>query len=418
MAQWSISRLRLFVLHWCLSLRCRGVAGWAPARYSARSRLRSTQVTSEVDDDLAWVFSRSHEETAEDECEVPGDSSTRCVATSQHRVVWRRRPRSVLVLAKRHADSAEIDAACELCAKLAAEKCDVLLAQPLFDRLVDRLKARQINATEWHQDTAQGDPDFVSTLGGDGLLLYANTLFQRGRPPPVMAFSSGSLGFLAPFDSDATTVGETVRSLMSRSRWPVSLRLRLRCRIVSADGVEIARHEALNEAVVDRGSSPFLSAVACFCNNEHLTTVQADGLIVATPTGSTAYSLAAGGPMLHPSAPAIVFTPICPHSLAFRPIVFADSAKLRLDVDPHARADAWVTFDGRRRVRLRRGAKLYVEASPFPLPTVLRRGNTADWFEGLHSSFNFNTRARQKPFPPDTATDFPPNTTAEGPAFL
>jgi NAD kinase len=68
--------------------------------------------------------------------------------------------------------------------------------------------------------------------------------------------------------------------------------------------------------------------------------------------------------MLHPSAPAIVFTPICPHSLAFRPIVFADSAKLRLDVDPHARADAWVTFDGRRRVRLRRGAKLYVEASP------------------------------------------------------
>ena len=103
--------------------------------------------------------------------------------------------------------------------------------------------------------------------------------------------------------------------------------------------------------------------------------------------------------MLHPSTNAIVFTPICPHSLSFRPIVFPDSATLRFDVDPFARADAYVTFDGRSRVRLKRGDALVVTASPYPLPTVLRLGNTADWFGGLRTHFNFNVRQRQKPLP-------------------
>jgi len=330
----------------------------------------------------------------------------------------------------------------------------------------------------------------VFTLGGDGLLLYANALFQTVSPPPIVPFSAGSMGFLAPFsptDGDLATrlrrllgarksagqddgaaepprdtpppgglpgplvaaapdddddggaatrlaeteeddvVAETPPSgdnsmiaaapgVVSRhgvlrddrtassfaddtpAPWPVSLRMRLRCCVVARENATVvARHETLNEVVIDRGSSSYLSAVDCFCNDQHLTTVQADGLIVATPTGSTAYSLAAGGPMLHPSSPSIVLVPICPHSLSFRPIVFPDSATLKFQIQPDARADAWVTFDGRKRVRMRHGDALQVTASPHPLPTLLRFGNTADWFDGLHSAFNFNTRPRQKP---------------------
>jgi len=102
----------------------------------------------------------------------------------------------------------------------------------------------------------------------------------------------------------------------------MSIRMRLDCRIVNQEGIVRARYNVLNEVVVDRGSSPYLAALECFCDDVHLTTVQADGIIFATPTGSTAYSMAAGGSVVHPGVPSILVTPICPHVLSFRSMVF------------------------------------------------------------------------------------------------
>jgi NAD kinase len=95
---------------------------------------------------------------------------------------------------------------------------------------------------------------------------------------------------------------------------------------------DLLEHTVLNEVVIDRGSSPYLSNLDVFCDDLHVTTVQADGLIVATTTGSTAYSLSAGGSMVHPQVPAILVTPICPHSLSFRPLLFPDAAELKIHV--------------------------------------------------------------------------------------
>lgn len=89
---------------------------------------------------------------------------------------------------------------------------------------------------------------------------------------------------------------------------------------------------ALNEVVIDRGISPFLTNLDVYCDGVFLTHVQGDGLIVSTPTGSTAYNLAAGGSMVHPQVPAILFTPICPHSLSFRPLIFPDHVQLCVQV--------------------------------------------------------------------------------------
>ena len=86
----------------------------------------------------------------------------------------------------------------------------------------------------------------------------------------------------------------------------------------------------LNEVVVDRGPSPYLSNVDLFIDGKHVTVVQGDGLIVSTPTGSTAYAVAAGASMIHPSVPAIMITPICPHSLSFRPIVVPAGVELKV----------------------------------------------------------------------------------------
>lgn len=114
------------------------------------------------------------------------------------------------------------------------------------------------------------------------------------------------------------------------------------------------------ELVLDRGANPALSLVEVFIDQEHLTTIQADGVVVSTPTGSTAYSLAAGGSLVHPDLPAILLTPICPHSLSFRPILLPDSIQLRLFVPFDARSTVFASFDGKGRVELNR-------TSPFPV---------------------------------------------------
>lgn len=93
-------------------------------------------------------------------------------------------------------------------------------------------------------------------------------------------------------------------------------------------------------------------------DDHHLTTVQADGLTVSTPTGSTAYSLSAGGSLVHPQIPAILLTPICPHTLSFRPMLLPDSMELRICVPYNSRSTAWASFDGRGRVELKRECAL------------------------------------------------------------
>jgi len=289
-------------------------------------------------------------------------------------------------------------------------------------------------------------PDLVCTLGGDGLLMHASTLFP-GPCPPILCVAGGSLGFLTPFsrdemvnaiqvslglirgeeyyyngqgedtvwqpppDSDTKSPNnergenivmskpqdETEFKLWANNQICMSLRMRLECQVTNKEGTVRARFNVLNEVVIDRGSSPYLAALECFCDDVHLTTVQADGVIFSTPTGSTAYSMAAGGSVVHPAVPAILVTPICPHVLSFRSMVFPDHVVLRCFVPEDARADAAVAFDGKYRRVLHRGDSVQVKMSSYPVPTINRIDHTADWLTSLKRNFNFNTRARQKP---------------------
>ena len=136
------------------------------------------------------------------------------MAQSQHHVAWDRTPQRVLVLAKRHADDEELDVAYRIARHL-HEACgvDVLLADPLYEQIGKRLPAVEL----WQGEHVSRSPDFVATLGGDGLLLYANTLFQATPPPPVVAFGAGSLGFLAPFDVDDDDIGSTVEATLDEA---------------------------------------------------------------------------------------------------------------------------------------------------------------------------------------------------------
>jgi NAD+ kinase len=155
-----------------------------------------------------------------------------------------------------------------------------------------------------------------------------------------------------------------------------------------------SRH-VLNEIVVDRGPASFLSVLDIVCDNKYMTTLQGDGIIIATPTGSTAYSLAAGGSMVHPCVPAILLTPICAHTLSFRPLLLPDSSTLECFVPLDCRAGGWVSFDGKFRQELQKGDCLRVQQSLFPMPTINRANYTIDWFDALRSGFMFNERPRQ-----------------------
>ncbi|TFK25497.1 ATP-NAD kinase [Coprinopsis marcescibilis] len=292
--------------------------------------------------------------------------------------------------------------------------------------------------------------DFVITLGGDGTVLFTSWLFQR-IVPPVLPFALGSLGFLTNFDfSDHQAVMDSVIDNGIR----VNLRMRFTCTVYRAvanekgkgrkavkkaetgeiimknlekgggwEGLEgdwtragdgkghtkdkeimcyttrpAESFEVLNDLVVDRGPSPYVSQLELFGDEHHMTTVQADGLTVSTPTGSTAYSLSAGGSLVHPEIPALLITPICPHTLSFRPMLLPDTMELRICVPYNSRSTAWASFDGRGRVELQQGDHIKVTASRYPFPTVCADKQSTDWFHAISRTLKWNERERQKSF--------------------
>jgi len=152
----------------------------------------------------------------------------------------------------------------------------------------------------------------------------------------------------------------------------------------------------LNEIVIDRGMSAFISNVDLYLNGRLITRVQGDGLIISTPTGSTAYALAAGSSMVHPSVQSILITPICPHSLSFRPISVPAGVELKVMLSPEARNSAWVSFDGRNRQELTHGEVLRITTSVHPVPSISKTDQLHDWFESLADCLHWNVRQTQK----------------------
>jgi len=260
--------------------------------------------------------------------------------------------------------------------------------------------------------------DLITCLGGDGVILHASSLFQ-GPCPPLLGFNLGSMGFLAPhtFTCMRTSLREammlsepTEETKAERGKFlscdgiPITLRMRIHCELWS-NGAKIPgskEFEVLNELCMDRGPSSFLSMIECYELTRDdelrlLTKVQADGLIVSTATGSTAYSVSAGGSMVHPSVPSILVTPICPHSLSFRPLVLPDSARLLLRVPEDARSAAWVCFDGKSRQEIKRGDGIYICMSQYPVATVNWGDQMSEFVGSLVRCLNWNDREEQKP---------------------
>lgn len=339
---------------------------------------------------------------------------------ASQRLTWYKPPLSVLVI-KKVRDAQVIQPFIQLVKWLIIEKRMLVFveASVMEDSHVTShsgfplLKDKLMNFREG-QDDLTDKIDFIICLGGDGTLLYASSLFQQSVPP-VMAFHLGSLGFLTPFKFD--NFQDQVTNVLE-GHAALTLRSRLRCIIIRKDQ-ETGKGSrpptnllVLNEVVIDRGPSPYLSNIDLYLDGKRITSVQGDGLIVSTPTGSTAYAVAAGASMIHPSVPAIMLTPICPHSLSFRPIVVPAGVELKIAVSKNSRNTAWVSFDGRKRQELFYGDSLRVTTSIYPVPSICAEDQIADWFASLDECLRWNDRKRQKHFDdPEDPTDLTPGLT-------
>ncbi|KAL6438665.1 hypothetical protein ACFW04_004587 [Cataglyphis niger] len=323
---------------------------------------------------------------------------------ASQRLTWYKPPLTVLVI-KKIRDSSVLPPFVQMVTWLIQEKRMVVFVEASV--LEDPALARdhrfqgvrdKLQTFRDGTDELQDRIDFIVCLGGDGTLLYASLLFQQSVPP-VMAFHLGSLGFLTPFEFE--NFQEQVTNVLE-GHAALTLRSRLRC-IIMRKNEEGQPNEpptnllVLNEVVVDRGPSPYLSNIDLFIDGKHVTSVQGDGLIVSTPTGSTAYAVAAGASMIHPSVPAIMVTPICPHSLSFRPIVVPAGVELKIKANSNARASAaYVSFDGRNQQELRVGDSLRVTTSIYPVPSICAADQITDWFDSLAECLHWNVRKRQK----------------------
>jgi NAD+ kinase len=241
-----------------------------------------------------------------------------------------------------------------------------------------------VGAVAVSRSTLARESDLIVVLGGDGTLLaVARTVADR--PVPILGINLGTLGFLAEVSVDEMqpALGRALAGEMT-----IEERMRLDVALEWAPG-EARRWIALNDAVITKGASARIVDLEAHADGQLVTTYHADGLIVSTPTGSTAYSLSAGGPILLPGVASLVLTPICPHALTQRPLVLPDSAVVEVVVHPRG-GDVQLAIDGQEGAPLHEGDRVTVRRSAHP--TLLVVPPQRSRFEVLRTKLRWGER--------------------------
>ncbi|XP_073311563.1 NAD(H) kinase 1-like isoform X3 [Primulina huaijiensis] len=327
-----------------------------------------------------------------------GNITTAERSSKQISLKWESSPQTVLILTKPNSTSVQI-----LCFEMVRwlkeqKKLNIFVEPQVKNELLAESSYYGFVQT-WLDEKEtlhlHTNIDLVVILGGDGTVLWAASMF-KGPVPPIVSFSLGSLGFITPFYSEHYR--EYLNSILS-GPISITLRHRLQCHIIRDAAKSEFENEGsmlvLNEVTIDRGIASFLTNLECYCDNSFVTCVQGDGLILSTTSGSTAYSLAAGGSMAHPQVPGILFTPICPHSLSFRPLILPEHVTIRVVVPFNSRSHAWVSFDGKDRKQLAPGDALVCSMAPWPVSTACQVDSTNDFLSSIHDGLHWNLRKTQ-----------------------
>ncbi len=226
--------------------------------------------------------------------------------------------------------------------------------------------------------------ELAIVLGGDGTLIHAARVL-RGRPVPLMGVNLGALGFMT--EIPVAEAVSTLRQVLD-GKAKIDSRMKLDCRLYREEEL-ILEDEVLNDVVINKSALAKIAAHETWLDGAFVATYLADGVIFSTPTGSTAYSLSAGGPIVHPSVDCVVVTPICPHALTQRPIVVPGdqvmSVRLASDLQ-----DVYLTVDGQVGHPLKKGDRIEVQKSAHRL--FLVRNQQLDYFAILRQKLHWGER--------------------------
>ncbi|MCY1021171.1 NAD(+)/NADH kinase [Pyxidicoccus sp. MSG2] len=229
---------------------------------------------------------------------------------------------------------------------------------PQLTILGDRSLAHVLGWPRVEDRELAAQADLVVVLGGDGTLIYAARMLG-GRGVPILGVNLGSLGFMTevPVEELFTTLDGVLTG-----RFQVDSRMKLTCRLIRG-GRTLIEDEILNDVVINKGALARIADHETSIDGVPITTYKADGVILATPTGSTAYSLSAGGPIVHPSVDCTVLSPICSHALTQRSIVVPADRVIRVTLRSET-ADTYLTLDGQTGHGLQGGDCIEVVRSP------------------------------------------------------
>ncbi len=226
--------------------------------------------------------------------------------------------------------------------------------------------------------------DLVLVLGGDGTMLsVARLVCEKGIP--ILGINLGGLGFIT--EVKRTEIYEALERVFS-GQYYIEDRLMLNSYVVR-HGERIAGYTTLNDVVINKGALARIIELETFVDKRYVTTFRSDGLIVATPTGSTAYCLSAGGPILFPTIESIVLIPICPHTLTNRPIVLPENVYIEITLRSLVE-DVFLTLDGQVGFSLRQNDTVIVEKSPYKTRLIIPFER--DFFEVLRTKLRWGER--------------------------
>lgn len=204
----------------------------------------------------------------------------------------------------------------------------------------------------------------IFVLGGDGTFLSAARWIGE-RQIPILGVKFGQVGFLADSTEDSLF---PVAEAILKGAFKTTPRMRLRVRVFR-EGKQRADETVLNDVVINRGALARLAYVDTYIDGHYLTTYVADGLIISTPTGSTAYSLAAGGPIIHPEVPGIILTPICPFTLTIRPLIVPENVDIKMRLAKKT-ADISLTFDGQAGLDIDERDEISIQKASIPIHMI------------------------------------------------